>query len=67
MKHQICGRHDVLEGDVQSLEREKIELYRLKLPLLHRHILDVWELLMPTGSCGKRPHKTDGAIVYKLG
>ena len=67
MKHHICGRHDFLEGDVQSLEREKLDPCRLKLSLLHRQMLDVSELVMPTASVGKRPHSANGAIGYKLG
>ena len=27
MKHHICGRHDVLQGDVQHLKREKLDPY----------------------------------------
>jgi len=51
----------------EAFEREKLDAYRLKLPLLHRHIVEVSELVMRTGSGGKRPHTTDGAIAYKLG
>ena len=25
IKHHFCGRHTVLEGDAQSLEREKLD------------------------------------------
>jgi hypothetical protein len=67
MKHHFCGRHAVLEEDVQPLEPQKFDPYRLKLPLLHRHILDVSVFLRPTGCNGKRAHTTDGAIAYKLG
>jgi len=52
---------------VQSLERDKRDPYRLKFPLVHRHILDVSELVMPTGSGRKRSHTAYGAIAYKLG
>jgi len=48
MKHYFCGCRAVLEGDVQPLEREELDQYRLKLPLLHQHIVDVSELVMPT-------------------
>ena len=54
MKHYFCGRRAVLEWDVQPLERKELDPYRLKMPLLHRHIVDVSELMMPTGSCGKQ-------------
>ena len=47
MIHQFCGRHTVLEGNVQSLGREKLYPNRLKLSLFHRHKLDVSELVMP--------------------
>ena len=67
MKHHFCGRHAVLEGDVQQLERVKLDPFKLKISLLHRHVLDVTDLVMPTGSIGKRPHTADGAIAYKLG
>ena len=67
MKNHFCGCHAVLEGDVQPLQREKLDPYRLKRPILYRHIVDVSELVKPTGSGGKRPHKTDSAIAYKLG
>ena len=50
-----------------ALEREKLDPYRLKLQLLQRQIVDVSELVMPTGSGGKRPHKTGGPIAYKWG
>ena len=66
MKHHVFGRRAVLEGDVQPLEFEELDPYRLKFTLLHRHILDVSELVMPTGSVGERPYKPDGAIAYKL-
>ena len=66
MKHHFCGRHAVLEGDVQSLEREKLDPSRLKLSLLHLYILDVSELVMTTGCTGKRAHKAYGAVAYKL-
>ena len=64
MKHHFCGRHTVFDGNVQSLEREKFDPNGLKLPLLHRHTVDLSELVMSTGSVGKRPHTTDGAIAY---
>ena len=54
-KHHFCVRYAVFEGDVLSLERENLDPNRLKLPLLHRHILDISELAMLTGICGKRP------------
>jgi len=66
MKHQFCRRHTILEWEVQFLEREKHNPNRLKLPLLHRHILDVSELVLSTGSGRKRPHTAYGAIAYKL-
>ena len=66
MKHHVCGSRALLEGDLQPLEGEEIDSYRLKLPLLLRHIVDVSELLMPTESRGERPHTTDGAIAYKF-
>jgi len=66
MKHHFCRRHNILEWDVQSLEREKLDPNRLKLPLLHRHILDVSELVMSAGSDRKRPHTAYGDIAYKL-
>jgi hypothetical protein len=67
MKHHFCGRHAILEGNMQFLEREKLDPYRLKLPLLYRHIIDFSELVMPTGIGAKRSQTTDGAIAYKLG
>ena len=52
MKQNFCGRHAVLEGDVQPLERDKLDPYRPKLSLLRRHILDVSELVIPTEVVG---------------
>ena len=66
MKHHFCGRYAVFEGNVQSLEREKLDPNRMKLPRLHRHILAVSELVMSTVSCEKRPQIAYGAITYKL-
>ena len=66
MKHHFCGRRAILEEDVQPLEREELDPYKLKFPLLQRRIVDVTELAMLTGSFGEGPHKTDGAISYKL-
>jgi len=43
------------EWDVQSLERLELDPYRLKFPVLNRHILDVSNLVMPKGSGGERP------------
>ena len=37
MKHHFCGGPGILKGDVQPIEREELNPYRLKLPLLHRH------------------------------
>jgi len=64
MKHHFCWRHTILEGDVQSLELEKLDPNRLKL--LQRHILDVSELVVSIGSVRKRPHTAYGAIAFKL-
>ena len=64
IKHHICWNHAVLEGDVQPFERVKRDPYRLKLRLIHQHIVSA--LVTPTGSGGKRPHTTDGAIAYKF-
>jgi hypothetical protein len=66
MKHQFCGRSAILKGDVRPLEREELDPYRLKLPLLHRHILDVSKFVMPKGNDGERPHTTDVAIANEL-
>ena len=66
MQHHFCGLYAVFEGDVQSLNREKLDPNRLKLPLLHWQILDVSDLVMPTGSIVKRPHTAYGAIASKL-
>ena len=63
MKHDFCVRYAVFKGDVQC---EKLDPNRLKLSLIHRHILDVSELVMSTGSSGKRPHTAYGAIASKL-
>ena len=65
MKQHFCRRYTVLEGDFQSLEREKLDPNRLKLPLLHRSTLDVSEFVMSTGSARKRAHTAYGAIAYK--
>ena len=46
IKHHICVSYAVFEWDVQSLKREKLDPNRLKLSVLHRHILDVSELVM---------------------
>jgi len=67
MKHQFCRRHTIFEWNVQSLKREKLDPHMLKLPLLHRHLLDVSELVMSNGSGRKHPHTAYGAIGYKLG
>ena len=67
MKHHICRLYTIFECNVQSLEREKLDPNRVKLPLHHRHILEVSELVMLTGSGPKRPHTPYGYIGYKLG
>jgi hypothetical protein len=46
MKHHFCRRHIILDWNVQSLEREKLDPNILKLPLLYRHILDISDLVM---------------------
>jgi hypothetical protein len=66
MKHDFCGRRGILEGDVQPLERKELDPYRLRLPLLHRNIVIVSELVLSKGSGGERAHTTVGAIAYKL-
>jgi len=66
-KNHICGLHAVLDENVQFLEREEIDPYRLKLPLHYRHIVDVSELVMPKGSGWNLMYTTYGAIAYKLG
>ena len=67
MKLHFCGPYAVFEGDVQSLECEKLDPNRMKLPLIQRHKLNDSELVMSTGSGRKRPHTAYGAIGYKLG
>jgi hypothetical protein len=47
MKHHFCELRAILEGYVQHLENEELDSYRLKLALLHRHIVDVLELEVP--------------------
>ena len=64
--HHICGRRAILERDVQPPEREELDQYRLKLPVLHRHIVDISELVKPTGSVGDSPHATDCTIANEL-
>jgi len=66
LKHHICGRCAVLKGEVQPFQREELDPYKTKLPLLHQHTLDVWKLVMPTGSVGELPHTTDGALAKVL-
>ena len=45
MKQHIYGCLAILKGDVQPLEREELDPYGLKLPLLHGHILVVSKLV----------------------
>ena len=52
MKHQVCGRLAILEGDVQPLKHEELYTYGLKLPLFQWHIVDVSKLVMSARSCG---------------
>ena len=52
IKHHLFGRYAVFEGDIHSLEREKLDSYRVTLSLLHRHILYVSEIVMSTGRIG---------------
>ena len=66
MKHHFCGRHAIFEGDEQSLERENHDPNRLKLPLLHRQILDVKEPVMLSGCGRKRTHTANCVIADKL-
>ena len=41
LKQHICGRVAILKGNVQSLERLKLDPYGLKLLLLHKIIVVV--------------------------
>ena len=66
MKHHFCRCHTIFEWNVQYLERDKLDPNRLKLPLLHRHIFDVSELIMSAVSGRKSPHTAYGAIAYNL-
>jgi len=66
MKHHFCRRRSILKGYVQPVELEELDPCRLKLPLLHRHIVDVSKFVIPSGSGGERPHTTDGAITNEL-
>ena len=66
MKLHFCGPYAVFEGDVQSLECEKLDPNRMKLLLRHRHKLDVSEILIAKESERKRPHTAYGVIGYKL-
>ena len=59
-------RRAILEGNVQPLQREILEPYRLKLPLLHRHIVDVSKFVMLAGIYGECPHRTDSTVAYEL-
>ena len=58
MKLYFCGRRAILEGDVQPFEREEIDQYRLKLPLQHRHKINVSELVLSTIRGEERQHTT---------
>jgi len=62
MKHHVCGRLPILEGEVQPLEREELDPYGLKLPLRHGDS----GLVMTARGGGESPHTTDGAIAYEL-
>ena len=48
----LCGCRAILEGVVQPLQREELDLYGMKLPLLHPLIGDVSELGFSRGSVG---------------
>ena len=63
MTHHICGRQTDFEGNVLFLELEKHDPNRMKLSPLYRDIFVVSELVMPTGSTGKRARTAYGAIV----
>ena len=65
MKH-TCGRRAILKGNVQPIEREELEPYRLKLPLLHRHRMDVSKHVIPTEIGVERPHSTDGSFTNEM-
>jgi len=42
----LCGRRDVLDGDVQPLGRQALDPNVLKSPLLDRHIVHVSNLVL---------------------
>ena len=52
MKHHLCGSLAILEGKVLPLEPEVLDPYGLKLPLFHRHIMDVSNFVMPARGGG---------------
>ena len=66
MKQHFCVSHAFFEGNVQTLDCEKLDLNRLKISQLHRYLLDVSELAVSTGSGRKRPHTLKCAIAYIL-
>jgi len=46
IKHHLCRRRDVLEGNVQPLGRQELESKVPKPPLLDRHIIHVSKLVL---------------------
>jgi len=46
MKHHICGRRTVLEGDVQTLGRQELDPDVPKSVLLDWHIIHVPKLVL---------------------
>jgi len=46
MRHHVCGRRAVLEGDVQPLRRQELDSNVLKFPLLDGHVMHVSKLVL---------------------
>jgi hypothetical protein len=66
MKHYLRGRYAIIEGDVQTIRRQKLNSDVLESPLLHGHVMHVLKLAMTRYVDDERPHAPDGAIAHEL-
>jgi hypothetical protein len=67
MKHYLRGRYAIVEADVQTFRRQKLDSDVLKSPLLNGHVMHVLKLAV-TRRVGYEgcPHAPDGAVAYEF-
>jgi hypothetical protein len=66
MKHYLRGRYAIVERDVQTFRRQKLDSDILESPLIHGYVMHVLKLAMTRCVDDERLHAPDGAVAHEL-